>query len=376
MKEKKLKEIIIYEIKEKGPIPFSKYMDLCLYHPEYGYYRQKHPPIGKIGDYYTSPCVHKVFGYIIAKHIIEIINDIDNEKFYIVEAGAGSGYLLRDIGEYFSNRYPEILDKVHIIIIEPNKFYREIQFNSFSRFFKDVIFIDFPHELPEFCGVFYSNELFDSMPVEILQTDQNGKIRQIFVDFKDDKFIEVIDKPDEELIAFLNKWHIKIPENFRTEVSIAMESFYNQVVKKIKKGAVLTIDYGYTRSELFDASHNRGTLMCYYKHTVTENPYIRTGIQDITFHIDFTLLKDIGEKAGMKTLGFIEQSYFLMGTGIIEELEKIKNENFDNYQAEVIKIKNLILPGGMGDTFKFFEQCKGISIIPKGFSLKNKINTL
>jgi SAM-dependent MidA family methyltransferase len=116
--------------------------------------------------------------------------------------------------------------------------------------------------------------------------------------------------------------------------------------------------------------------MCYYRHTVTENPYIRQGIQDITFHIDFTLLKDIGEKEGMTTIGFVEQSYFLMGTGIIEEIEKIKDEDFRNYQNEIIKIKNLMLPGAMGDVFKFFEQSKGLSIIPKGFAYKNRKNLL
>lgn len=376
MKEKKLKEIIIDEIKINGPIPFSKYMSLCLYHPEYGYYRQTHPPIGKAGDYYTSPCVHKIFGYLIAKHIIEILDVINDKDIYIIEAGAGSGYLLRDIGEYFSDRCPDILNKIKLIIIEPNKFYREIQYNNASQFFKNIIFTDSPDELTTFNGIFYSNELFDSMPVEILQTDEFGHIKQVFVDIIDDNFIELLANPEEKILSFLNNWNIKIPENFRTEISPDMEQFYKKIVKKINKGAILTIDYGYPRNELFDPSHNRGTLMCYYKHTVSENPFIRVGNQDITFHIDFTLLKDIGEKHGMETVGYIEQSYFLMGTGIIEELEKLKEQNPENYQREIIKIKNLMLPGGMGDTFKFFEQTKELSIIPKGFSYKNKKNLL
>ncbi|MCX7770218.1 MAG: SAM-dependent methyltransferase [Proteobacteria bacterium] len=372
MKENKLQQIIIDEIKKNGPIPFSKYMNLCLYHPQYGYYRQSRPPIGKTGDYYTSPCVHKIFGYIIAKHIIEIFNSMETEEFYIVEGGAGYGYLLRDLGEYFSRNYKKILEKSKLIIVEPNPFYRDIQFKSSSVFFKNIEFINSPHELPQINGIFYSNELFDSMPAEILQTDSDNNLKQIFVDFTNDNFLEIQDEPNEDVHSFLNKWDIKIPKNFRTEISINVEDFYSEIAKKINKGAILTIDYGYPRSELFDISHNRGTLMCYYKHTVLENPYIRLGNQDITFHIDFTLLKQIGEKFDMQTIGFVEQSYFLMGTGIIDEIEKIKNENFNDYQKEIIKIKNLMLPGGMGDIFKFFEQTKGISIIPKGFSYKNR----
>lgn len=372
MKEKILKEIIIDEIKRNGPIPFSKFMNFCLYHPKYGYYRQTLPPIGKTGDYYTSPCVHKIFGYIIAKHLIEILDLIIEKETYIIEAGAGSGYLLRDIGEFFSSRKQDILNKLNIIIIEPNKFYREIQFKNASQFFKNITFIESPNDLPNFNGVFYSNELFDSMPAEIIQTDETGIIKQVFVDFIDDNFVELLENPEEKIISFLDNWNIRIPENFRTEISLDMEVFYKELTKKITQGAILTIDYGYPRDELLDSSHNRGTLMCYYKHTVSENPFIRIGNQDITFHIDFSLLKDIGENNGMETVGFIEQSYFLMGTGIIEELEKLNQQDPENYQREIIKIKNLMLPGGMGDTFKFFEQTKGISIIPKGFSYKNK----
>lgn len=372
MKEKILKEIIIDEIKRNGPIPFSKFMNFCLYHPKYGYYRQTLPPIGKTGDYYTSPCVHKIFGYIIAKHLLEILDLIIEKDTYIIEAGAGSGYLLRDIGEFFSSRKQDILNKLDIIIIEPNKFYREIQFKNASQFFKNITFIESPNDLPNFNGIFYSNELFDSMPAEIIQTDETGIIKQVFVDFIDDNFVELLENPEEKIISFLDNWNIRIPENFRTEISLDMEVFYKELTKKITQGAILTIDYGYPRNELLDSSHNRGTLMCYYKHTVSENPFIRIGNQDITFHIDFSLLKDIGENNGMETVGFIEQSYFLMGTGIIEELEKLNQQDPANYQREIIKIKNLMLPGGMGDTFKFFEQTKEISIIPKGFSYKNK----
>lgn len=376
MRENPLEKIVISIIKENGPMPFSKYMELCLYHPDFGYYRQKKPPIGKTGDYYTSPCVHKIFGHVIAKSIIEIFKELELDDPYLIEAGAGNGYLLRDIGEYLSNNHPEIIKRLNLIIIEPHLPYREIQEKEASKFFKKIFFLDYPSQLPSFDGIFYSNELFDSMPVEILQSDLNGNINQVYVDYQDESFVELLLPIDDYVYGYLKKWQISIPSNFRTEISLISENFYNEISKKLRKGAIITIDYGYPRKELLSEKHNRGTLMCYFRHTALENPYIRLGNQDITYHIDFTLLKDIGELNGLNTAGFVDQYYFLMGTGIIEEVEKLKKENFEEYQQEIIKIKNLLMPGGMGEIFKVLVQTKKLNYIPKGFSFRNRKNQL
>lgn len=376
MKEKNLIEIITEEIKTSGPIPFSRYMELCLYHKDFGYYRQLKPPIGKTGDYYTSPCVHKIFGHILVKSFIEVMNNLDEEDLCLVEAGAGNGYLIRDMGEYLSKNAPHLLEKIIFYVIEPHLPYREIQKKELEKYFHNFVFFDLPEELEPFSGIFYSNELFDSMPVEIIQTDGNGKISQVYVDFSKNNFVEAFLDPDKNVLNFIKKHDIKIPPNFRLEIPLYASAFYNAIAQKIKKGAIFTVDYGYPRKELISTSHNRGTLMCYYRHTAIENPYIRPGRQDITYHIDFTLLKEIGESAGFKTTGFVEQHYFLMGTGIIEEIEKIKNNSYNEYEQEIIKIKNLLLPGGMGEIFKVLFQVKGIEYTPKGFSIRNRVNNL
>ncbi len=376
MKEKNLIDIIAQEIKTSGPIPFSRYMELCLYHKDFGYYRQLKPPIGKTGDYYTSPCVHKIFGHILAKSFIEVMNILYDESFCIVEAGAGNGYLIRDIGEYLSKNAPNLLEKTNFYVIEPHLPYREIQKKELEKYFHNFEFFDIPEEIEPFTGIFYSNELFDSMPVEIVQTNGEGQLSQVYVDFTKNNFVEVLLNPDEKVLDFIKKNNIKIPPNFRLEIPLYASTFYNAIAKKIKKGAIFTIDYGYPRDELLSINHNRGTLMCYYRHTALENPYIRPGRQDITYHIDFTLLKEIGESTGFKTTGFVEQYYFLIGTGIIDEVEKLKNENYYEYEREIVKIKNLLLPGGMGEIFKVFFQVKGMDYTPKGFSIRNRVNNL
>lgn len=372
-----LEEIIKKEIKKNGPIPFSKYMEYCLYHPEKGYYRGLMPPIGKSGDYYTSPCVHKMFGYIMARQIAEILSCIDAKHFFVVEAGAGNGYLARDIGEYLKNKHSNLHKKLTMCIIEPHLPYRDLQLKEISPFYEKIEFISSLDDLTKFSGVFYSNELFDSMPVEILESDDDRNIKQIYVGLENDNFIEINMQMDELVKQYLDEFDIKIPPHFRIEISPLVTEFYKKIAEKLDSGAIITIDYGYPRSELLSEQHNRGTLMCYYRHVALENPYIRIGKQDITAHIDFTALKEVGEKAGLITAGFVEQYYFLMSAGILKELEELsRNIDRETYEREIIKIKNILMPSGMGEIFKVLVQTRHLCMNLIGFNFKNRKKSL
>ena len=88
-----LRQFILSQIKERGPVPFSQFMQWCLYHPEHGYYQSERPKIGKDGDYYTSPCVHPLFGGMIAKQLSQMAGLLGGETFDVVEMGGGRGFL-------------------------------------------------------------------------------------------------------------------------------------------------------------------------------------------------------------------------------------------------------------------------------------------
>ncbi len=353
-------EIIRLEIGKNGPITFSRFMELCLYHPQHGYYRKKSLPIGKTGDYYTSPTVHKLFGYLIARQIKEIVDSKEFGKITFVEAGAGKGHLARDIGEYFKNYEKDIHNKLELLIIEPHTPYRDVQLKETREFYNAINFISHESELQTFDGVFYSNELFDAFPVEILEFDE-GSIKQVYVDCDGKQFYELKKDVSPYIRDFLTAFNVNVSSRLRTEVSPIAVSFYKSVAEKIKKGAILTVDYGYTMGEYFSQTRNRGTLMCYYRHQAFENPYIRVGEQDMTAHVNFSMLNIAGKSAGLKTSGYTEQQYFLMGCGFIEEVEKLKSSMPQElFEQEMQKIKALIMPGGMGTTFKVLAQTKGI----------------
>lgn len=365
-------EIIKAEIAQKGELPFSRFMELCLYYPTYGYYRKGSVPIGKFGDYYTSPTVHKLFGFLVARQIKEIVVTMSLGRITLVEAGAGRGHLARDIGEYFSHYDREVADKLELLIVEPHAPYREIQHRETKEYFKKIDFVDTIDDLDEFEGVFYSNELFDALPVDIVEYD-GERLWQVYVSTDGKGFVEKRGPLTVEVSNFLSTFSITFNERFRTEISPASAAFYKALSGKLKAGAIITIDYGYTMEEYLSPTRNRGTLMCYYRHQAFENPYVRVGEQDITAHVNFSVLKRVGEEEGLKTEGYTEQQYFLMGCGFVEEVERLKEtmEQAD-FEEAMQKIKLLIMPGGMGTTFKVLLQSKGLAMERYcGFGFRN-----
>jgi SAM-dependent MidA family methyltransferase len=130
----------------------------------------------------------------------------------------------------------------------------------------------------------------------------------------------------------------------------------------LKRGFVITMDYGYPAEELYGHHHRDGTLLCYYRHKVRESPYDLIGQQDMTAHVDFTSLARMGESAGLKTAGFTDQTHFLMGLGIAQEMESLADRAAEDAKAkkEFELMRELMNPVDMGRTFKILIQQKGL----------------
>ena len=176
---------------------------------------------------------------------------------------------------------------------------------------------------------------------------------QIFVSYENSRFVEIKKDLSQELINIFGRFQINFTQAIRTEISPQALKFYEDVLKKIAVGGSLTIDYGYTNEEFFSQTRNRGTLMCYYRHNVSEDPFVRVGEQDLTAHVNFSFFKQVGENEGFQTSGYTEQQYFLIGCGFMEEVEQLKALTTQReFEEEMRKIKVLLIPGGMGTTFK------------------------
>jgi SAM-dependent MidA family methyltransferase len=354
-----LKAEIINFILKKGKITFADYVDMALYHPKYGYYISEKEKIGKSGDYYTSSDVHPVFGELIARQMEQMWKILGKGKFTVVEMGAGKGWLCYDIITSIKDRFPEFFKKIDYKIVEISKYLVAKQSSILEGLEYKVSWESFSSNGFSFKpihGCFLSNEFVDSLPVHQV-TVQNGFLREIYVTTKNGEFFEITDElSDPVLKDYFKKLGVNLKEGQKAEVNLKALNWIRNISCYLKRGFIITIDYGYLAEYLYSEDRNRGTLMCYYKHTASENPFVRVGSQDITSHVNFSSLMQAGNEAGLKTTGFTKQSHFLIALGI---LNKIKESYGDI--GNTLKMKTLILPGGMGDVFKVLIHHKGIN---------------
>lgn len=349
-----LSEIIVQKIQENGPISFCDFMEMALYYPELGYYTSNGNPIGVKGDYYTSPQLTPVFGMLIGKQLEAMWEATGKETFTVVEYGAGNGKLCRDIMAYLTT-IPEFYDKLNYCIIEK-------QSVGNGELPEKVSWHNTLNDIPKITGCILSNELVDNFPVH--QVVMEDELMEVFIGY-DGNFTEVLQPASQELKAYLEELNIVLPKGYRTEINLQATQWIAEIAKALKKGYVLTIDYGYTSSQLYSEQKRQGTLMCYNRHATNENLYTAIGRQDITAHINFSALCHWGFKNGLACVGLTNQADFLMRLGFKESLREITMTNPNIIQAvreEAFLTYTLLLD--MGTQFKVLIQEKGMEASP------------
>lgn len=354
-------KIIKNKIKEKGSISFKEFMDIALYYPELGYYTSDKSKIGGYGDYFTSSELDPVFGQLLAKQFAEIFEKLNTHNFQIVEIGAGKGYLAYDILSTLKDEYPNVFEKTTYYIIEKSPYHIKIQ-KELLKDFENVVWkqdiIDFENQSIE--GVVFSNELFDAFPVDIIKK-KNGQIYQIFITLDENDNVIEIEKPaSHEILDYLKQLRINLLEGMTTEINLDAKDYIMKIAEKLKKGYVITIDYGYPSKELYKPYRMKGTLLCYYKHSYSENFYENVGLQDITSHVNFSALSYYGKLKDLETVGFTDQAHFLTNLGLLEIYEKLQEIGDYRSYERMNRLKTLVVPKGMGEKFKVLVQAKNI----------------
>jgi len=211
-------------------------------------------------------------------------------------------------------------------------------------------------------GCFLSNELVDAFPVHQVIFDR-GNLKEIYVTQDHGQLKEQWGKlSDLRIVSYFQSMGITLQEGQRAEVNLKALDWMEKVARCLKKGFVLTIDYGYLAKELYGSHRREGTLLCYTQHQTSENPYERLGEQDITSHVNFTGLIQKGEEVGLRFTGLVPQYQFLIALGLLQEMESLGREmpEMDALQLR-LSLKHLIEPEmGMGEVFKVLIQHKGI----------------
>jgi SAM-dependent MidA family methyltransferase len=362
-----LKRFILSQIGERGPVPFTQFMEWCLYHPDYGYYQSGRAKIGRDGDYYTGSSVHPLFGHLIAKQLFQMAEIVGGETFDVVEMGGGRGLLCKDILDSALKNSPSFYQHLRYHLIETAAHFLEEQKVRLSKHErKGKVFWLNPEEFRsgelKIEGCFLSNELIDAFPVHRVIFDK-GSLKEIYINLKNGQLGEEWRKPsDSRIHDYFKSMEITLQEGQKAEVNLRAFDWIEKVERCLKKGFVLTIDYGYLAEELYAPYRREGTLLCYYQHQTSFNPYERLGEQDMTSHVNFTSLIRKGEEVGLHFTGLVSQYRFLIGLGILQEMELLERElsEIDGLRMR-LSLKHLIEPeAGMGEVFKALIQHKGI----------------
>ena len=372
-----LREKISQEIRERGPLPFSQYMELCLYEPELGYYSRNAEQFGKAGDFYTSSDVHAVFGRLLARQFDEMWRALGSpEQIEVLELGPGRGLFAQDVLDWSEKKFPDFFRAVRYLLLERSPALRQRLQSTLSRHFASgkaslsvaecalstsptftaVNASKMGHPNVDIPVIIFANEFFDALPVEVL--GHQGALR---IDYRDGHLVETWAPASSDELEFLDRYSVHPRDGERVEVQLTAQRYVAKLAAAIATGFLIIIDYGYSRQEQLAGRH-LDTITAYRQHSVSANPYEAPGEQDITAHVNFTALAAAAEQNGMQAQPLLTQSQFLMGIGEKNQFaDAFEDCRLPQERAKVaLQLKHLVTPVGMGENFHVMLASKGV----------------
>ena len=363
-----LREYIERQIGERGPIPFSRYMDLCLYGAPggdpAGFYSRVREQFGRAGDFYTSSDVHAVFGRLLARQFDEMWRALGSPpRIDLVELGPGRGLFAQDVLDWTAKKFPEFHRTLRATLVEASAGLRARLDERFTaQIAAGKMRVVEAIEQAKIAGEFivFANEFFDALPVEVIA--DRGALR---IGSENGRFIESFAPPSTAEMEYLDRYSVHPEAGGRVEAALVALDHLRRVARAPAaraRGFCLLVDYGYTRQEQLAGRH-RDTVMAFRQHTISQTPYEAPGEQDITAHVNFTALMGVGKQVDLETLALVTQSQLLMGIGEENQFaDAFEDCRLPQERAKVaLQLKHLATPVGMGDTFQALVLGRGIS---------------
>jgi SAM-dependent MidA family methyltransferase len=308
-----LEQLMRAEIAGAGPMRFDRFMELALYHPEHGYYAAPRI-IGRQGDFITSVSVGPLFGRMLARQAAQMAELLGEPEFWIVEQGAHDGRLAADILEA-AGGMPGLRERLRYLIVEPSESLRAAQRAMLKCFESQVRWTASLDEWtgPKPAGLFFSNELLDALPVRLIERTSGAWAERCVGLGAGGELAWCARQIDADLRAAVKAIPVPEAEGYRTEIGLAARDWMRGVARFLRRGYVVTIDYGFPASAYYAPFRRDGTLTCYCGHRRGDEVPRSPGEQDITAHVDFTAVIRAGEEAGLAPLALVDQGRFLVG---------------------------------------------------------------
>jgi SAM-dependent MidA family methyltransferase len=354
-------------------------MDLALYDPEFGYYARAAQRSGRTGDFFTSVDVGPLFGALLEIQIAEMATKLGcperHPTFDLVEAGAGNGRLSADILAAMREHDPALLESVRLHLVEASPAARAQHDTVLSDF--SLRLASSSASLPDSVdGVIVANELLDAMPVHHV-VQREHELHEIYVD-ADGQRLCLTEGPlsSPRIADYLERLGVELEPGWRAEINLAAVDWIREAARRLRRGFMILIDYGHEARELYSVTHSSGTLTTFSGHrsagpeSAVPAWLASPGNQDITAHVDFTSVRMAAETAGLTTIAFLDQTYFLLGLlPSIPSFPSIRNP-----QSATRSLQSLVMPGGLGSTQKvlILGQNVGVPAL-KGCSFKVRV---
>lgn len=352
-------------IRREGPIPFSRYMELCLYEPGLGYYARPREQFGKAGDFYTSSDIHAVYGRLLCRQFEEMWRALGSPKQVdLLELGPGRGLFMLDVLDWAAKKFPQFAEALHVRAVETSEWLRDRLRERLGKYISSetaTIHPTIADAEPKLGHVLlvFTNEFFDALPVDIVSHE--GEVR-VGLDGAQ-HLIEITVPARTQLLDYLDRYSVHPEDGMRTEINLAGLGYMGEISRLFedRRGFALFVDYGYTRQEQ-QAGRHIDTLMTYRQHQASDNPYQAPGEQDITAHVNFTALRAVAEQRGLDSLGLLTQSQFLIGIGEVNEFaDAFEGTVLPQERAKVaLQLKHLVTPAGIGEIFHVLVLGRGV----------------
>jgi SAM-dependent MidA family methyltransferase len=370
-----LTRIIAAEIDAGGGwMSFARYMELALYAPGMGYYAGGSRKFGGHqtgGDFLTAPELTPLFGQALARQVAQV-TQVSSPR--LIEAGAGSGRLAANLLTALDALGCNI-ERYQILELSGELRARQAATldEHAPRFARRVEWLD---ELPErFSGCLVANEVLDAMPTHAVRWEGEG-VLECGVGLADAGLVTAERPASGALLAAAKALAVTGP--YRSEINLATRAWVTELARRLETGALLLIDYGLPRDELYQALRDGGTLRCHYRHRVHEDPFWFPGLSDITSHVDFTAVAEAGFDAGLDVLGYTSQANFLINCGMVDLLR-------DRSGAGDVTVSDLrargavnvlVSPEEMGELFKVIALGRGMPAPLTGFVRGDRVHAL
>jgi SAM-dependent MidA family methyltransferase len=355
-----------------GWLSFADYMDMALHLPGLGYYAGGSHKFGKAGDFVTAPELTPLFGQALARQVAQVLGAVLPAPS-LLEVGAGSGKLAADLLAAL-----EMLDALpaRYEILELSGELRARQQQTIAaavpHLAARVVWLD---ALPEkFSGCVIANELLDALPTHAVAWRESGLMER-GVTQATEGFGWAEERPAQGALAEAMAT-LPVEAPFESEVGLAARAWVAEWGRRLECGALLLLDYGLPRHELYHPLRNHGTLRCHYRQRMHEDPFWWPGLSDITTHVDFTAVAEAGFNAGLDVLGYTNQATFLINCGIGDLLLSRQEAGGEQALRASGAVQMLLAPREMGELFKAIALGKNLDVPLLGFARGDRSHTL